>query len=75
MEPNAVKVPVITPVPIECEFGPEDDGWKGTCSELAISVRGGNFEQAKGKHGSCLRRIYFICAGRPRGHNRGIEWA
>jgi len=47
MEPNAVKVPVITPVPIECEFWPEDDGWKGTCSELAISVRGGNFEQAK----------------------------
>jgi hypothetical protein len=32
MQPHAVTVPVITPVPIECTFWPEDDGWKGPVS-------------------------------------------
>ena len=47
MQPHAVNVPVITPVHIECKFWPEDDGWKGVCAELSISVHGGNFEDAK----------------------------
>ena len=47
MQPHAVTVPVITSVPIECTFWPEDDGWKGSCVELAVSVPGGNFEEAK----------------------------
>jgi predicted RNase H-like HicB family nuclease len=66
MEPSAVKVPVITPVPIECEFWPEDDGWKGTCSELAISVRGGNFEQAKENMEAALEG-YISSVQRDRG--------
>ena len=47
MQPHAVTVPVITPVHIECKFWIEDDGWKGVCAELSISVHGGNFEEAK----------------------------
>src|SRR5712692_6673929 len=31
----------------ECKFWPEDDGWKGVCAELSISVHGDNFEHAK----------------------------
>ena len=45
--PHAVEVPVIASVPIECLFWTEDDGWKGACAELSVTVRGGNFEEAK----------------------------
>ena len=49
MQPHAVKVPVIAAVPIECEFWSEDDGWTGSCPQLAITVHGNNFEDSK-KH-------------------------
>jgi predicted RNase H-like HicB family nuclease len=49
MQPHAVKVPVSAPVPIECEFWSEDDGWTGSCPQLTITVHGNNFEEAK-KH-------------------------
>jgi hypothetical protein len=41
------KVPVIASVPIECVFWPEEDGWKGACAELGLTVNRGNFEEAK----------------------------
>jgi predicted RNase H-like HicB family nuclease len=47
MLPNAVKLAVSAPVPMECEFSTEDDGWKGSCVELSLTVRGSNFEEAK----------------------------
>jgi hypothetical protein len=46
-QPHAVKVPVTASVPVDCTFWPEDDGWSGTCAELSLTVRGGNFEEAK----------------------------
>jgi len=45
--PHAVKVPVIASVPVECVFWIEDDGWKGSCAELSLTVRGNSFEDAK----------------------------
>ena len=47
MEPHAVKVPVIASVPVDCTFWAEDDGWSGACTELSLSVRASNFEEAK----------------------------
>ena len=49
MQPNAVKLPVVASVPLDCVFSPEDDGWTGECAEFSVRVRGGNFEEAK-KH-------------------------
>lgn len=47
MLPDAVKLAVTASVPLECEFWTEDDGWKGACVELSVTVHGSNFEQAK----------------------------
>ena len=47
MQPHAVSLAVIAPVPIECTFWCENDGWKGSCVELAVSVLGANFEETK----------------------------
>ncbi len=49
MLPNAVKLAVAATVLMECEFSTEDDGWKGSCAQLSVTVRGSNFEEAK-KH-------------------------
>jgi hypothetical protein len=66
MQPHAVTLPVITPVPIECTFWPEDDGWKGACVELGIAVPGGNFEEAK-KHMEMALQDYLCSILRERG--------
>jgi hypothetical protein len=42
-------LPVIASVPVECVFWIEDDGWKGACDKLDISVREDSFEAAKKK--------------------------
>jgi predicted RNase H-like HicB family nuclease len=47
MLPNAVKLAVTASVPMECEFWAEDDGWKGACVELCVTVHGSDFEEAK----------------------------
>jgi hypothetical protein len=47
MPTNAVRLPVIASVPLDCVFWPENDGWTGSCEELSITVRGNSFEQAK----------------------------
>ena len=44
---NAVKLAVTASVPMECEFWTEDDGWKGACVDLSVTVQGSNFEEAK----------------------------
>ena len=54
-QPHAVEVPVIASVPIECLFWTEDDGWKGACAELSVTVRGSNFEEAKKNMEAALR--------------------
>ena len=47
MPPHAVKMPVATSVSVECIFWPEQNGWKGACAELSISVSGTSFEDCK----------------------------
>ena len=47
MKSQAVTLPVIAGVPLDCTFWPEDDGWSGACERLAIIVRGSGFADAK----------------------------
>jgi hypothetical protein len=47
MDSRAVNLQVTASVPIDCEFWPEGDGWKGLCKKPSITVRGSSFEDAK----------------------------
>ena len=47
MQTNAVKLAVIAPLAVECEFWPEDGGWGGACYEFPLTIRGSSFEDAK----------------------------
>jgi hypothetical protein len=49
MKSEAVSLPVIAGVSLDCSFWPEDDGWSGVCDRLLVKVRGSSFEDAK-KH-------------------------
>jgi predicted RNase H-like HicB family nuclease len=49
MTARAVKLKVFANVPKDCSFWLEDDGWNGVCEELAVTVRGSSFEDAKRK--------------------------
>ena len=49
MKSEAVSLPVIASVSLDCSFWPEDDGWSGVCERLMVIVRGSSFEDAK-KH-------------------------
>jgi hypothetical protein len=47
MTSQAVNLEVTASVPIDCDFWSEDDGWKGLCKSLSVTVRGSSFEDAK----------------------------
>jgi predicted RNase H-like HicB family nuclease len=47
MTSEVVNLEVITSIPIDCDFWSEDDGWKGLCKSLPVTVRGSSFEDAK----------------------------
>jgi hypothetical protein len=47
MTSEVVKLEVTASIPIDCDFWPEDDGWKGLCRSLSVKVRGSSFEDAK----------------------------
>jgi hypothetical protein len=47
MPVHAVKMPVPACVSVECIFWPEQNGWKGACGELSISVGGATFEECR----------------------------
>ena len=72
MQPNAVKLPVIASVPLDCTFWPEDDGWTGECTEFSVRVRGGNFEEAK-KHMEADLQTY-IEIDSPSPKNRRLSY-
>jgi predicted RNase H-like HicB family nuclease len=55
MTAHAVKLKVIAGIPQDCSFWTEDDGWSGVCEELAVTVRGGSFEDAKTKMAAALQ--------------------
>ena len=47
MASQVVRLLVTASVPIECDFWPEDDGWKGLCNSQSVTVSGSSFEDAK----------------------------
>jgi hypothetical protein len=44
---HVVSLFVTAGTPIDCDFWSEDDGWKGTCKTLSITVSGNSFEDAR----------------------------
>jgi hypothetical protein len=47
MTSQVVNLQVTASIPIDCDFWSEDDGWKGLCKSLSITVQGNSFEDAK----------------------------
>jgi hypothetical protein len=47
MTSEVVNLEVSVSIPINCDFWSEDDGWKGLCKTLSVTVRGSSFEDAK----------------------------
>jgi hypothetical protein len=47
MTSQIVNLQVTASVPIDCDFWSEDDGWKGLCKSLSVTVSGSSFEDAK----------------------------
>ena len=47
MTSQVVTLEVIASIPIDCDFWAVDDGWKGLCKSLSLTVRGSSFEDAK----------------------------
>ena len=47
MTSQMVNLPVTASIPIDCDFWSEDDGWKGLCKSLSVTVKGSSFEDAK----------------------------
>jgi predicted RNase H-like HicB family nuclease len=47
MTSQVVNMQVTASIPIDCDFWSEDDGWKGLCKSLPVTVRGSSFEDAK----------------------------
>jgi hypothetical protein len=47
MTSEVVNLQVTASIPIDCDFWSEDDGWKGLCKILSITVHGSSFEDAK----------------------------
>ena len=47
MTSQVVNLQVTASIPIDCDFWPEDDGWKGFCKSLPVTVGGSSFEDAK----------------------------
>jgi len=44
---HAVALRVAPFLRIECKFWLTDDGWNGSCEQLAITIQAGTFEHAK----------------------------
>ena len=67
MTAHAVTLKVSANVPKDCSFWPEDDSWNGVCEELAVTVRGSSFEDAKRKMEAALQaRIESVLRKHPR---------
>jgi hypothetical protein len=55
MTAQAINLKVTASVPKDCIFQLEGDGWNGICEELAVTVRGSSFEDAKRKMEAALQ--------------------
>jgi hypothetical protein len=47
MTSQVVTLSVTASIPVDCDFWSEDNGWTGLCKNLAVTVRGTSFEDAK----------------------------
>jgi hypothetical protein len=47
MTSEVVNLEVTASIPINCDFWSEEDGWKGLCKSLSVTVSGSSFEDAK----------------------------
>jgi len=47
MSSEVVTLEVIASIPVKCDFWSEDDGWKGLCRSLSVTVGGTSFEDGK----------------------------
>ena len=44
---QAVNLLVTASIPMDCDFWPEGDEWKGLCKSLSVTVHGSSFEDTK----------------------------
>jgi len=73
MTSQVVNLQVTASIPIDCDFWPEDDGWKGLCKNLSVTVDGGSFEDAKKNMASELQvHIERILREHPKGSARRV---
>ena len=73
MTSQVVALEVIASIPINCDFWPEDDGWKGLCKSLSVTVGGSSFEDAKKNMAGELQvHIERILREHPRSSTRRI---
>jgi hypothetical protein len=67
MTSQRVSLPVTASIPINCDFWPEDDGWKGLCKGPSVTVSGSSFEDAKKNMAAELQaQIETILRGQPK---------
>ena len=57
MTSKVVTLEVMASIPIDCDFWSQDDGWKGLCKSLSLTVSGSSFEDAKKNMSGQLRCI------------------
>jgi hypothetical protein len=73
MTSQVVALEVIACIPIDCNFWSEDDGWKGLCKSLSVTVHGSSFEDAKKNMAGELQvHIERILREHPRSSTRRI---
>jgi hypothetical protein len=70
---HPVKLRVIAGVPKDCNFWLEHDSWNGVCEELAVTVRGSSFEDAKRKMEAGLQaRIESVLCKQSRASRKKV---
>jgi hypothetical protein len=78
MTSQMVNLQVTASIPIDCDFWSDDDGWKGLCKSLSVTVEGSSFEDARKKMATGLQaHIEKSCVSilrEPRGElpERGV---
>ena len=73
MTSQMVNLQVTASIPIDCDFWPEGDGWKGLCKSLSVTVRGSSFENAKKNMASELQvHVEKILREHPKRSSRRV---
>jgi predicted RNase H-like HicB family nuclease len=76
MTAHVVKLKVIAGIAKDCSFWTEDDGWSGVCEELAITVRGSSFEDAKAEMAAALQEhIEIVLRTHSTQERKKVAWA